>query len=70
MKTQLVSPSARRISRDSAMYGGNISIIRFSVAIAMFAITILAILFAQDGNRSAGRAVLASSEFSSGMPLP
>jgi hypothetical protein len=36
----------------------------------MVLITALAILFTQGGNHFTGRAVLASSEFSSGMPLP
>ena len=70
MQTQIISPSARKTPRDLALYGGNISVIRFAVAIAMFAITALAILFTHDGSRSAGRAVVASSEFSSGMPMP
>jgi hypothetical protein len=70
MQTHLISPSVRKIPRDSALYGGNISIIRFGAAIAMVLITALAIFFAQDGSHIGERAVLASSEFSSGMPLP
>jgi len=70
MQTQIVSPSARKTPRDSVLYGGNISVIRFAVAIAMFGITTLAILLAQDGSHFAARTALASSEFSSGMPLP
>jgi hypothetical protein len=70
MQTEIVSPSTRKMPRDSILYGGNISIIRFSVAIAMVLITTLAILFAPDGSDFAVRSVLASGEFSSGMPLP
>lgn len=70
MQTQLVSPTPPKPPRDSALYGGDISMIRFAAAIAMFAITVLAILFAHDGRQSAGRTAVASSEFTSGMPLP
>ena len=70
MQTQPVSPPARKTPRNSALYGGNISIIRFIVAIAMFGITALATLFAQDGRHVAVHSTLASSEISSGMPLP
>ncbi len=70
MQTPLVSPSSRRISRNSVLHGRRLSIVRSCAAIALFLIA-LAALFAQDGVKNfVSRDVLASSEFSSGMPLP
>jgi ABC-type transport system involved in multi-copper enzyme maturation permease subunit len=70
MQAPLVSPSSRRISRGSVLYGRHLSIVRFCAAIALFLIT-LAIFFAQNGrSESAARGAVSSSEFSSGMPQP
>jgi hypothetical protein len=70
MQTPLVSPSSRRISWNSVLHGRRLSIVRSWTAIALFLIA-LAALFAQDGIKHfVSRDVLASSEFSSGMPLP
>jgi hypothetical protein len=69
MQAPLASSSARKLSRDSFPYR-RLSIIRFGSAIALLAIT-FAIVFTQNGGGdSATRGALASSEFSSGMPLP
>ena len=69
MQGPLASSSARRFSRDSLLYG-RLSIIRFGCAFALLTIA-LAIVFTQNGGGdTAERGALASSEFSSGMPLP
>ena len=70
MQTPLASPSVRKGSPDSVLYGRHFSTVRFCSAIAMLLIT-LAIFFAQDGrgDTTAGN-VISSSDFSSGMPLP
>jgi formate hydrogenlyase subunit 3/multisubunit Na+/H+ antiporter MnhD subunit len=70
MQTPLVSPSSRGISQNSILHGRLLSIVWFCAASALFLIA-FAVLFAQDGTKDfAGRGILASSEFSSGMPLP
>jgi len=70
MQTPLSSPSARKDSRDAALYGRHLSIIRFCAAIALLLIT-LVISFSQNGSVDlAMRSLLSPSEFSSGMPLP
>ena len=68
MQAPPASSSARKFSRDSFRYG-RLSIIRFGGAFVLLTIT-LAIVFTQNGSDSAKRGALASSEFSSGMPLP
>jgi hypothetical protein len=70
MQTPRVSPSTRKDSPDSTLYGRDLSTLRFCAAIALLLIT-LAIFFVQNGSSdSAMRSVLSSSEFSFGMPLP
>jgi hypothetical protein len=69
MQGPLASSPARKLSRNSLLYG-RLSIITFGGAFALLAIT-LAIVFTQNGGGdSAKRGAFASSEFSSGMPLP
>ncbi len=70
MQTPLTSPSVRKDSRDAALYGRHLSVIRFCAAIALILIT-LVISFSQNGSAdSYMRNLLSSDEFSTGMPLP
>jgi hypothetical protein len=70
MRTPHISSSAHHSSRDRALYGGRLSIIRLVVSVAMVLITLI-IFFAQNGrSHSAAAGVSSSKEFSSGMPLP
>jgi hypothetical protein len=69
MQTPRASPSTRKDSPDSVLYGRQLSTVRFCTAIAMLLIT-LAIFFAQSGGYTAPGDPTSSREFTSGMPLP
>jgi hypothetical protein len=69
MQAPFASSSARKLSRDSFLYG-RLSIIRFGGAIALLAITFAFVFTQNGGGDSVTRGALASGELSSGMPLP
>ena len=70
MRSSFTAPSVRKEPRDSALYGRQLSLVRFCAAITMLLITI-AIFFAQNGGgASSVLGANQSLEFSERMPLP
>jgi hypothetical protein len=70
MRSSLTAPPVRKEPKDSALYGRQLSLVRFCAAIAMLLITI-AIFFAQNGSgASSVRDAGPSREVPSGKPLP
>ena len=70
MHTPLASSSARKEPRDSALYGRDLSTVRFCTAIALLLITFGIFFVQNDSGDSAMRSVVSLSEFSLSMPLP